>query len=107
MMMIRQFLLLLAFSAAISGARAQYNSLLWKISGNGLNKPSYLYGTIHIKDKRAFHLGDSVMPAFNACQSFAGEIVLDAGNQSKIMGMIFMSGDTTLDMLLSKQDYKL
>ncbi len=24
------------------------NSLLWKISGNGLEKPSYLYGTIHL-----------------------------------------------------------
>ena len=24
------------------------NTLLWKISGNGLSKPSYLYGTIHM-----------------------------------------------------------
>jgi len=28
--------------------RAQQNSLLWKVSGNGLSSPSYLYGTIHI-----------------------------------------------------------
>lgn len=27
---------------------AQQQSLLWKISGNGLSKPSYLYGTIHL-----------------------------------------------------------
>jgi uncharacterized protein len=107
MMMIRQFLFLIIFSAVFSEAGAQYNSLLWKISGNGLDKASYLYGTIHIKDKRAFQFGDSVMPAFNACKSFAGEILLDAGNQSKLMGMVFMSGDTTLNMLLSKQDYKL
>jgi uncharacterized protein YbaP (TraB family) len=24
------------------------NTLLWKISGNGLSKPSYLFGTIHM-----------------------------------------------------------
>lgn len=24
------------------------NSLLWEVSGNGLTKPSYLYGTVHM-----------------------------------------------------------
>lgn len=35
------------------------NSLLWEISGNGLKHPSYLYGTMHVSNKIAFHLGDS------------------------------------------------
>jgi len=35
--------------AAVSfTADAQNQSLLWKISGNGLEKPSYIFGTIHI-----------------------------------------------------------
>lgn len=34
------------------------NSLLWKISGNGLEKDSYLYGTMHVSQKIAFHLDD-------------------------------------------------
>jgi len=25
------------------------NTLLWKIDGNGLETPSYLFGTIHVK----------------------------------------------------------
>jgi uncharacterized protein len=29
-------------------AGAQENSLLWKVSGKGLSKPSYLFGTIHM-----------------------------------------------------------
>lgn len=33
--------------------------LLWQISGNGLSKPSYLYGTMHVSSKVAFHLNDS------------------------------------------------
>ncbi|WP_258097994.1 TraB/GumN family protein [Marinoscillum pacificum] len=37
------------FIAAVSfTAEAQDQSLLWKISGNGLDKPSYIFGTIHI-----------------------------------------------------------
>jgi len=37
----------------------KYSSLLWEITGNGLNKPSYLFGTMHVSDKLVFHLGDS------------------------------------------------
>ena len=37
----------------------KYPSLLWEISGNGLKKPSYLFGTMHVSSKMAFHLSDS------------------------------------------------
>lgn len=37
----------------------KYSSLLWEITGNGLTRPSYLFGTMHVSDKLAFHLGDS------------------------------------------------
>ncbi|MBI5856036.1 MAG: TraB/GumN family protein [Sphingobacteriales bacterium] len=37
----------------------KYPSLLWEISGNGLKKPSYLIGTMHVSSKLAFHLPDS------------------------------------------------
>jgi uncharacterized protein len=96
------FLLLLLIQLS---SFSQNNSLLWEISGNGIKKPSYLYGTIHIRDNRVFQFGDSVMPRFFSCQNFAGEIVLDQASQAKIMEMIFMPADTTLDMLLNKSDY--
>jgi len=37
----------------------KYPSLFWEISGNGLKKPSYLFGTMHVSSKLAFHLSDS------------------------------------------------
>lgn len=37
----------------------KYQGLLWEISGNGLQKPSYLFGTMHVSSKLAFHLADS------------------------------------------------
>src|SRR5258706_2472291 len=37
----------------------KYQSLLWEISGKGLKKPSYLFGTMHDSNKLAFQLADS------------------------------------------------
>ncbi len=37
----------------------KYQGLLWEISGNGLSKTSYLFGTMHVSSKMAFHLADS------------------------------------------------
>lgn len=43
----------------------KYPSLLWEITGNGMKKPSYLFGTMHVSSKLAFHLGDSFYVALN------------------------------------------
>ncbi|MBS1575345.1 MAG: TraB/GumN family protein [Bacteroidetes bacterium] len=37
----------------------KYPSLLWEINGNGIKKPSYLFGTMHISSKVVFNLADS------------------------------------------------
>ncbi len=37
----------------------KYPALLWEITGNGLSKPSYLFGTMHVSSKLVFHLSDS------------------------------------------------
>jgi uncharacterized protein YbaP (TraB family) len=39
----------LGFSITLSAqTKKATNSLLWQISGNGLKKPSYLFGTHHL-----------------------------------------------------------
>src|SRR5258707_2035614 len=62
---------------AIPASRAaidrKYPSLLWEISGNGLSKPSYLFGTMHISDKLVFHLGDSFYNAIKGVDVVALE----------------------------------
>ncbi|MBS1600443.1 MAG: TraB/GumN family protein [Bacteroidetes bacterium] len=50
------------------------NSLLWRISGNGLQKPSYLYGTLHLTDERIFNFGDSLYSAIEKSDGFAIEV---------------------------------
>ena len=49
-----------AQSQGPSKAKAKkYPSLFWEISGHGLKKPSYLFGTMHVSSKIAFNLADS------------------------------------------------
>lgn len=50
------------------------STLLWKISGNGLEKSSYLYGTMHLTDERIFNIGDSLYKAIEHSDGFAIEI---------------------------------
>jgi uncharacterized protein YbaP (TraB family) len=70
--------LLLFFVFLFASASAQKNNwpntLLWKISGNGLTKPSYLFGTMHLQDKRIFNLGDSFYHHFERAEGFAIEV---------------------------------
>lgn len=52
----------------------QNQQILWEISGKGLKKPSYLFGTYHSNDKRIFEFSDSLYLAFLTSKA----IVLEA-----------------------------
>jgi uncharacterized protein YbaP (TraB family) len=49
------------------------NQLLWEISGNGLKKKSYLFGSFHTNDKRVFKLGDTTYLALNQAEALVLE----------------------------------
>src|SRR5258708_1559039 len=54
------FLLFLVSSlTAQRKTEKKYPALLWEITGNGLQRPSYLFGTMHVSSKLVFHLSDS------------------------------------------------
>lgn len=55
-------------------APKKYGSLLWEITGNGLKKPSYLFGTMHISNKMVFHLSDSFYAAIKSVDVVAIEL---------------------------------
>jgi uncharacterized protein YbaP (TraB family) len=50
------------------------NSLLWEVSGNGLAKPSYLYGTIHMICSADYFLTEKTKKAFEASNKLVLEI---------------------------------
>lgn len=67
----------ISFSAFSQGSKVA-NNLLWRITGNGLSQPSYLYGTMHLTDKRVFQLGDSVFKALEKTEGFAAELDMNS-----------------------------
>lgn len=67
-------LLIAGFSSVSHAQSKKYQGLLWKISGNGLEKPSYIYGTMHVSDKLAFNVSD----AFYNCLEEVDAICLES-----------------------------
>ena len=61
-------------SAAQLPRKKKYPSLLWEITGNGMKKPSYLFGTMHISNKMVFHLPDSFYNAIKNVDVVALEL---------------------------------
>jgi len=52
----------------------KYPSLFWEITGNGLKKPSYVFGTMHVSSKMVFHLSDSFYYAMKQVDAVALEL---------------------------------
>lgn len=83
------------------------NTLLWKISGNGLSKPSYLFGTIHLLCADDAVLSDNMKKAISDAEEIYFEVDMD--NLLDMFGAVSkmkMKGDTTLRDLLSEADYE-
>jgi uncharacterized protein len=90
---------------------APQNSLLWEITGKGLTKPSYLYGTIHMIPKADFFLTDATKKALGESQKVMFEINMkDMQNPMmlfSIMSKAMMPRGTKLRDLISADDYAL
>ena len=86
-------------------------SLLWKIQGKGVKKASYLFGTVHLIEKKHFVLTEATQKAFKKTKRVAFEMNLkEMNNFSAVVPALlraFMRDGTTLEKLLSKEDYAL
>lgn len=94
---------LLAIIAFTNAANAQ--SLLFKISGQEMKYPVYLYGTIHAIPKADFFLDDIVKQSIEESEKVVFEIDID--DPALLLEMqkgMFMNGQT-IDQLLSPDEY--
>lgn len=83
------------------------NTLLWRISGKNLSKPSYIFGTMHMICANDIELSDSLKKAIQNSDNVYLE--LDMDDMWQMMGAMMhmtMKGDTTLSDLLPPEDYK-
>lgn len=84
-------------------------SVFWKITGNGLKKPSYLYGTIHLIPKKEYEMPVAVREALDHTKRVTFEIdmkeLTSMSTQMGLMTKAFMPGNKTIKDLLSPEDY--
>lgn len=103
--------IILFFCCFVCGmARAQVpveNALLWEVSGRGLAKPSYLFGTIHLICPVDFSLSDSLKTALSRSQQVALEIDMDdPGMMAGMMKTMNMTDGNELKKLVTPQEYE-
>lgn len=92
------------FAQAKKAASVPLNekSLLWEISGNGLAKSSYLYGTIHMICANDYFLSDKAKKAFEATNNLVLEVNL-ADPKEISSAQQFIYGKEPLSKTLSPQ----
>lgn len=82
------------------------NSTLWKISGNGLKQPSYLFGTIHITCNAS--LNKNIKKALNETTQIILELDMDDPSiQKKMLHGMYMKEGKTLKDYVSEKDFQI
>lgn len=110
---LKYFMSVLSLSVFFScESKSQYadakdgKSLLWEISGNGLQKPSYIFGTMHLLCAQDAILSNNLKKITDNADEIYFEIDLD--NFAELMsGMALgkMKNDTTLHELYTHDEY--
>lgn len=97
---------LLMFFCITLGVNAQ---LLWKVSGNGLDKPSYIFGTHHVAPLSMKDSIAGMTEAMNGTSQVYGELVMeDMMKPEMLMKMqqaMMLPNDTTLKSLFTQAQY--
>jgi uncharacterized protein len=91
------------FSSAVQAQLEK--SLLWEISGNGLAAPSYLYGTMHVGDKRAHEFSDATLAAFKQARAFAGELNMEEVDQLAVLNLMKLDSGKQLPALFTAEEW--
>lgn len=96
----KKYWLILVFS--LLGMQFLPAQLLWKISGKGLKKPSYLFGTHHLIPISFLDSVPNLYQAFNSCDVVVGEMVMDnIDASSKIQQAAIMPNHTKISNLIT------
>ncbi len=93
-------------TATVKKPVASSNTLLWKITGNGLKKPSYIFGTMHLLCADDAKLSPNLKTAINESEQIYFEIDMD--DFSQLIGTIKyirMNDNVKLSDLLTKEEY--
>lgn len=82
------------------------NTLLWRLTPPNGGPDSYLFGTMHVRDQRAFGWLDLALVCLNRSDVFAAEFDLGDTDEMALARALQLPEGKTLDQLLSRQTWK-
>ena len=92
-------------------ALTSHAQLLWKVSGNGLSRPSYILCTYHFAHAVMIDKIPGMQQAFDGCDVVVGELenetMLDPKSQALAAQAMIAPLDSTLDKLFTPEEYKI
>lgn len=90
-------------------ATAVHAQLLWKVTGNGLGRPSYILGTHHMAPSTMIDQIKGMNEAIAGCDIVVGEVEKDSlmspEVQARMAQAMVAPLDSTLDKVLTPADY--
>ena len=98
------FLVSFKFTKKIDENQVETNSLLWKIEGNDLNEPSYLFGTMHLIQKEYFYFPKSLEKIIKKSKCILTEINLgELDNQEDAIKLMMLPDGHLMDFFNQSQ----
>lgn len=100
---------LLVIGSALGGYAQEANSLLWKVSGKDITKPSYIFGTIHMLPEDRYFFTDQMQAALTSSDVLALEVDMDVpmAEQIKMAGEMMMPDGKTWADYMTADEYAL
>jgi len=98
------FITIIGFASAVKSQVPKEKTLLWEVSGKGITKPSWLFGTIHLMCSDEMKMPKIVEEKFNTAGSLFLEIDMDDPNMMKdMMTGMQMKDSSTLENLMGNK----
>jgi uncharacterized protein len=85
--------------------KAQESSILWEITGNGITKPSYLFGSLKFIGEKEFYLPKEATEKIKQSAIFAIEDEVDHHAQHELNKVLHFPKGESLSTHLSAEDY--
>lgn len=107
-MTMKRFFLSLAVMMLALASQAQ---LLWKVSGNGLGRASYIMGTHHFAPASMIDKIPGIEQAIESCDVVVGELekesMVGPEAQAQVAQAIIAPADSTLDVVFTPEEYRI
>lgn len=94
-------------TAALAAAQAGEESLFWQVRREGVEKPSWIFGTIHVIGVEDYYLGARLREALEAADRLVLEVDLDQIDMAAMALSGLLPDNTTVRDYLSESDYDL